>query len=85
MNFTQNDNDRLLEKVAEGEKALLEYTRELREKLDANEVTFNDIENMMLRVMQTMRHCTVAIAEGALSEKGLKKTKSKHTKNVEER
>lgn len=82
MEFTQNDKDRIIEKVKEGESALLEYTKEIREKIGKKSATIDDLEMIMLRTMQTMKHFTLAIMEDALNEEGLKKTKSKSMKNV---
>lgn len=82
MEFTKNDKDRIIEKVKEGESALLEYTKEIREKIGTKSTTIDDLEMIMLRTMQTMKHFTLAIMEDALSEEGLKKTKSKSMKNV---
>jgi hypothetical protein len=35
MEFTENDKDRIIERVKEGENALLEYTKEISEKNDS--------------------------------------------------
>jgi len=83
MEMTRNDQERLLNRIKEGENALLEHTKQLREKLEAKSATIDDIEMIMLKTMQTLRHCTIAITEDILSEEGLKKTRRKSMKNVE--
>jgi hypothetical protein len=83
MEFTQNDKDRIIKRVKDGENALLEYTKEIREKIGSKSATIDDLEMIMLKTMQTMKHFTLAIMEDALSEEGLKKTRSKRMKNVE--
>lgn len=83
MDITKKDQERLLERIKEGENALLEHTRLLRKKLETKSATIDDVETIMLKTMQTLRHCTIAITEDILSEEGLKKTKGKSMKNVE--
>jgi hypothetical protein len=82
MEFTENDKDRIIDRVKEGERALLEYTKEIREKIGTKSATIDELEMIMLRTMQTMKLFTLAIMEDALCEEGLKKTKSKSMKNV---
>ena len=83
MEMTRKDQERLFNRIKEGENALLEHTKQLREKLEAKSATIDDIEMIMLKTMQTLRHCTIAITEDILSEEGLKKTRRKSMKNVE--
>lgn len=83
MEMTRKDQERLLSRIKEGENALLEHTKQLREKLGTKLATIDDVEMIMLKTMQTLRHCTIAITEDILSEEGLKKTKRKSMKNVE--
>jgi hypothetical protein len=83
MEYTQSDKDRIIKRVKEGENALLEYTKEIREKIGSKASSIDDLEMIMLKTMQTMKHFTLAIMEDALTEEGLKKTRSKRMKNVE--
>jgi len=83
MDMTRKDQERLLDRIKEGENVLLEHTKQLREKLGTKSATIDDIEMIMLRTMQTLRHFTIAITEDILSEEGLKKTRRKSMKNVE--
>jgi len=83
MEMTRKDQEKLLNRIKEGENALLEHTKQLREKLGTKSATIDDVEMIMLKTMQTLRHCTIAITEDILSEEGLKKTIRKSMKNVE--
>lgn len=83
MEMTKKDQERLLNRIKEGENALLEHTKQLRENLGTKSATIDDVEMIMLKTMQTLKHCTIAITEDILSEEGLKKTRRKSMKNVE--
>lgn len=80
--MANSDKDRMLEIIKTNETIMLDYIAELKEKVENKSAKIDDIEQIMLKTMKTLRHSVVAIAGDILSEEGLKKTRPKPTRDA---
>ncbi|NMA95576.1 MAG: hypothetical protein GX974_06010 [Clostridiales bacterium] len=72
-----NENKAIAEIIKKNEKIIQDYAKEIQEGLRGKRMTIDDIETIMLKTMETIKHNVLATTTEIINEETKKKRRSK--------
>lgn len=67
------ENKAIAEIIKRNEEIIQDYVKEMQEGLREKRITIDDIESIMLKTMEALKHNVIATAEEILNEESKKK------------